>query len=345
MRIEESLQQVLSVARDAEHSRRVSSTTGPSAASAAIQDRSPHDRNDRGGGTTDDGANKEDSGYPYVPIERTSNDWKFNPVNPVIYDGPQPDSLQLPPLDEIMPVVEHYFHAFNSVITIFDQATFMRMLHSWYSQRGSHDRATWAAIQIVMALGYRTPKLGTAETAQLQTQKANLCLKNAQSVVSELVTREEDLLGIQILLGIVILFQNSRDPKPASVIIGTAVRLAHRLQLHVNQSYQHLTVEEAEQRSRVLWITYSLDKVINSQNNPYAKLLLTLARTFASVPRLHLHCQTKTSTFLSLLWYPETDSASSGRRMAKSTSTITVSALTFPTFKARSTIGSSLIVL
>ncbi|KAJ4247134.1 hypothetical protein NW762_013272 [Fusarium torreyae] len=188
--------------------------------------------------------------------------WKFDPVNPHVYDGPQPSSFDLPPLDEIVPIVDHYFITFNAVIPLFEQSEFMKLLTTWYNQPNTRDRATWAAIQIVMALGYRTPQLALTDNQTVHIEKADQCLRNAQTVVSELVTRDEDLIGLQILLGIVMLFQNSRDPKPASVLIGTAVRLAHRLRLHSQEAATRYPAAEAEQRSRVFWIAYTLDKDI-----------------------------------------------------------------------------------
>jgi hypothetical protein len=187
--------------------------------------------------------------------------WRFDPTNPVVYQGVHPASLDLPPLDEILPVVDHYFSAFNTGIPLFSQHDFMKRLTTWYNSPNTRDKATWAAIQTVMAIGYRTPQLSVTASQSVHIEKADQCLRNAQSVVSELVTREEDLLGVQILLGIVMLFQNSRDPKPASVLIGTAVRLAHRLRLHSQEAMMEFSAAEAEQRSRVFWIAYTLDKV------------------------------------------------------------------------------------
>ncbi|KAM0201943.1 hypothetical protein ACHAQI_011076 [Fusarium lateritium] len=190
--------------------------------------------------------------------------WKFDPTNPVVYQGVHPASLDLPPLDEILPVVDHYFSSFNTVIPLFSQHDFMKRLTTWYNSPNTRDRASWAAIQTVMAIGYRTPQLSLTDSQSVHIEKADQCLRNAQSVVSELVTRDEDLLGVQIILGIVILFQNSRDPKPASVLIGTAVRLAHRLRLHSQEATMNFPAAEAEQRSRVFWIAYTLDKVCHS---------------------------------------------------------------------------------
>ncbi|UNI21291.1 hypothetical protein JDV02_007292 [Purpureocillium takamizusanense] len=141
----------------------------------------------------------------------------------------------------------------------------MQLLSDFYQGGQSRTKAAWAAIQVVLSLGLRT---ATPEALQDgggpdRFHRANLYLKNAQSVVSDLVTRDEDLLGIQVLLGIVILFQNSSDPKPASVVIGTAMRLAHRLQLHSEVATKHFTAEENLQRSRIFWIAYTFDKDIS----------------------------------------------------------------------------------
>ncbi|KAF4955580.1 hypothetical protein FGADI_4415 [Fusarium gaditjirri] len=188
--------------------------------------------------------------------------WKFDPANPAVYQGPQPNTLELPPLEEIIPIVDHYFTTFNGVIPLFQQSEFMKLLTTWFKQPETRDRASWAAIQTVMAIGYRVPQLSLRDSQSVHIEKADQCLRNAQTVVSELVTRDEDLLGVQILLGIVMLFQNSRDPKPASVLIGTAVRLAHRLKLHSREAAMNFPAAEAEQRSRVFWIAYTLDKDI-----------------------------------------------------------------------------------
>lgn len=249
-RIEAQLQQVLDAARDARQPAPIANSSSPQSNLNADQD-------------AHDGTSPSDKAlYSQLQLDDAAvSDWRFDPLDPSIYDGPQPESLSLPPMEEVIPIVDHFFVTHNTVIPLFHQPTFMKMLNGWYHHQSSRDKATWAAIQIVLALGYRTPQGTVVEAPPLHIQKANQCLKNAQSVVSDLVTREEDLLGVQILLGIVLLFQNSRDPKPASVIIGTAVRLAHRLQLHSNEATRFYNPEEVEQRSRVFWIAYTLDKV------------------------------------------------------------------------------------
>ncbi|KAF5564909.1 transcriptional regulator [Fusarium phyllophilum] len=238
-RIEEQLQTVLNAAKDAQTAR-PDDQSSPSHSAESVLNNS---------------ANFEE-------MAKRGFAWKFNPVNPAVYQGPQPNILELPPLDEILPIVDHYFTTFNGVIPLFQQPEFMKLLSAWYKQPETRDRASWAAIQTVMAIGYRTPQLSLRDSQSVHIEKADQCLRNAQTVLSELVTRDEDLLGVQILLGIVMLFQNSRDPKPASVLIGTAVRLAHRLKLHSQEAAMQFPAAEAEQRSRVFWIAYILDKDI-----------------------------------------------------------------------------------
>ncbi|KAF7551853.1 hypothetical protein G7Z17_g4695 [Cylindrodendrum hubeiense] len=249
-RIEKQLQEVLDTAKDAH--RPAGANRVPQANSGSSDDFDQAD-------TTADPAMQE----PVLNEVRASNPWRFDPIQPHVYNGPEPDAFALPPLDEILPTIDHYFDGFNSVIPLFHHPTFMKMLYSWYNDPTPRDRGTWAAVQIVLALGYRTPKLTAMDTPAVQIEKADRCLKSAQAVLSELVTRDWDMVGVQILLGVVMLFQNSRDPKPASVIIGTAVKLAHRLGLHAAEASKLFTPEETEQRSRVFWIAYTLDKDIS----------------------------------------------------------------------------------
>lgn len=184
------------------------------------------------------------------------------------------DNFPLPPMAEMIPIVEHYFATFSAIVPLFDKASFMRMLGHWFADPSSRNKATWAAIQVVLAIALRTPVPGHlhGNGGSFRHQKANFFLRNAQSVVSELVTREQDLLGLQVLLGLALLFQNSSDSSPASVIIGTAIRLAHRMGLHSREHDKFHSSEENLQRQRLFWIAYTLDKAGRA---PYALVAST----------------------------------------------------------------------
>ncbi|KAI1773580.1 hypothetical protein F4818DRAFT_116558 [Hypoxylon cercidicola] len=172
----------------------------------------------------------------------------------------------IPPLTEVLPVVETYFRDFNFALPLFRQQEFMRMLYDFYSERENNKRpgAAWAAINVVLAIGYRARTVETSDIAlRFEDRKVKKCIDNAQKELDGLVTREEDTLGVQVLLGLVMLFQTNTDQKPASVLIGTAVRLAHRLQLHVKSSLSNFPPEIARHRSNIFWICYSLDKDVS----------------------------------------------------------------------------------
>ncbi|TGJ79203.1 hypothetical protein E0Z10_g9566 [Xylaria hypoxylon] len=78
--------------------------------------------------------------------------------------------------------------------------------------------------------------------------------------------RETDLVNVQILLGLVVLFWAADDSGPALVFMGTAMRLAHRIGLQVRKSSQKCSPTLALQRNRVFWIAYILDRDISLQS-------------------------------------------------------------------------------
>lgn len=160
-------------------------------------------------------------------------------------------------------MIDNYLATCNSVMPLFSEAHFMPLIVGWYGKSSRRDKVTWAAILVVIALGSRSliPGKTVGPDSGERAERENYCMLNAQSVMSELVSRDEDLLGIQVLLALVMLFYNCSDSRPASILSGTAMKLAHRLQLHSSSSAQHFTSEEVQQRSRLFWIAYILDKV------------------------------------------------------------------------------------
>ncbi|KAK3375519.1 fungal-specific transcription factor domain-containing protein [Lasiosphaeria ovina] len=175
---------------------------------------------------------------------------------------------KLPPLEELQPIVDSYFAYFNHAIPIFSQPEFARLLAGWYSAPSRRSRAAWAAINIVLALSSSIPLVPRQQVYYDDDPKTVYYMSNAQSVLAELVTRDEDLLGLQVLLGLVFLLQGSKDPRSASVLIGAAVRLTHRLRLQSRDNIEeNYTAEEGLHRCRVFWIAYLLDKEISIRHH------------------------------------------------------------------------------
>jgi hypothetical protein len=174
-------------------------------------------------------------------------------------------ALKLPPGNEILPIVNRYFTHINTLIPLFSQPAFMRMLLEWYSNPASRERAAWACINIVLALGSRYPAVPGQDVGLSRHEPGFVrYMSNAQSALAELVMRDEDLLGLQVLLGLVTLYQAENDSRPAVVLIGAAVRLTHRLRLQSKLDIEALyPPKEGLHRSRLFWITYMLDKEIS----------------------------------------------------------------------------------
>ena len=162
-----------------------------------------------------------------------------------------------------MPVVDHYFDVSNQALPIFSQNRVMRLITSWYSKNPQRDKVRWSAILAVLALGLQSQVPGDAAS---QNYTRNLewldyCMRNTQSVIPELINRDEDLLGIQVILSLALLFRNSNDLRPSSTLLGMVVKLAHRMQLHSSDLAKYFDAEDSMQGSRVCWIIYTLDKV------------------------------------------------------------------------------------
>lgn len=85
------------------------------------------------------------------------------------------------------------------------------------------------------------------------------CIRNVQSVTTDLMSWSNDLLGLQVLLGMVILFQGTTNPQLGIVLIGSAIRLSQSMALPSTKSSDDTAAQL--QRSRIFWIAYILDKV------------------------------------------------------------------------------------
>ncbi|CAH0022884.1 unnamed protein product [Clonostachys rhizophaga] len=180
----------------------------------------------------------------------TAPTWGFDAVRPSIYFGPGAAGTPLPPL---------------YVSPIFDRKSFTRMVIEWYNQRATHSRVAWAAILAVSSLGLRASPSDNSLFKGPFTNKecSDYCLRNAQSVIPELLIREEDLLGVQTLLVLATLFHQACDQRAAGNLASMALRLAHRMRLHSKQSTEFFSPEEIQQRSNVFWVAYILDKDIS----------------------------------------------------------------------------------
>ncbi|SPJ78562.1 uncharacterized protein FTOL_06951 [Fusarium torulosum] len=202
-----------------------------------------------------------------TPAANTAN----TPVNPgttnlrFFHDDPTP-GFPLPEWFDAKAVASTYFERTNETIQLFVASRFMKMLKKFYDgPPENRDKITWSAINVVLALQvYMSPNKDTTADAH-----AAICIKRAQSVMDQLVYRTEDLLGLQVILGVAMFFMHTAHPHPACVLIATAVKLTHRLKLNVPpQTTEHR--RQSAERARLFWLTYTMDRELSLRTSePY----------------------------------------------------------------------------
>ncbi len=197
---------------------------------------------------------------------KPSIDMRLHPV-PDALPVPALPGYDLPELHVVLPIVETYFACFNSMVPLFHEGRFMRMLMRWYNISHTRFPAPFAAINVVLALSlWQDSSTKSPDDDRLMRQ----FIQNAQSVLCNLVTRDQDLLGIQAVLGLVMLFIAGPNPRPAATLIAIAFKLAHRLRLHTRSSREMFDDSTALERDRVFWIMYVLDREMSLRlRDPY----------------------------------------------------------------------------
>ncbi|OCK85008.1 hypothetical protein K432DRAFT_431872 [Lepidopterella palustris CBS 459.81] len=170
----------------------------------------------------------------------------------------RPVFRQLPPKEETLSIVKMFFKDFNSVCPLFYEPEFMTFLERQYSQNPYNGVGWWASLNVVLAI---TLGLQAVNHAPLDViEKAWDYLRNALAVLTELTVQSTDLFSVQALLGMALFMQRTADPRPTAFLIASAIRLSHNLGLHRNESGYNVDPREAEQRKRVFWIAYRIDK-------------------------------------------------------------------------------------
>lgn len=165
----------------------------------------------------------------------------------------------LPSKPEALSLLKDFFENFNCIFPLFHQPTFMHLVERHYSSDPYHGSGWWASLNCALAIAHRLRVMSNL-VPQEEDDKAWAYLKNAMGVFPELVMRNTDLLSVQALLGMALFMQGTPNPQPSFLLISAAMRLAHSIGLHKRGTGFNLNPIEIEQRKRVFWIAYMLDK-------------------------------------------------------------------------------------
>ncbi|KAF2735183.1 hypothetical protein EJ04DRAFT_491964 [Polyplosphaeria fusca] len=206
---------------------------------------------------------KKNEAEPLVQHEETGANTTVRPSKIArSNDNNSPKSMVLPPLEQVLPVVQAFLQDFNSVLPLFHADTLLQLVHDCYSVGPlQRDPVVWAAVNVVLALAQRHNLVAHHDVPSSAT-----CLSRAESVLSRLVLGDIQLLNIQVLVGMVMLLQASLDLKPALILLATTIRLAHAIGLHDRAYSAHLDSLHARQRACVFWLAYILDKDLSMRS-------------------------------------------------------------------------------
>lgn len=182
-----------------------------------------------------------------------------------------PSFHELPAKSAALDLVEDIFRSFNRFFPLFDEQDFLHQFHHQYTEASPSNPAWWACLNVVLSLAHRFRAMRTLQTAYENAQSCGY-IHNALAVVSELTILRQSLPAVQALVGMAIILQGTPNPQVSSVLTAAAVRLAQAMGLHRRSRDQSLSSRQVEQRKRVFWAVYFLDKDISLRlGQPFAQ--------------------------------------------------------------------------
>jgi hypothetical protein len=160
----------------------------------------------------------------------------------------------------------YFDHALDAALGILNRSWFEEQLAAHLSGTLNDTSPTWHALRnVVYAAGCR---IESSQSCSFQeaSRRAWLYFENALAVYARLLFYKTSVTGVQVLTMMAYYTQNLGTPCLEYMLSGDAVRLAFAKGLHrACPSSQRLTAEDVEQRSRIFWAIYCLEKQIASQ--------------------------------------------------------------------------------
>lgn len=126
-----------------------------------------------------------------------------------------------------------------------------------------NDIGWWACLNVVLALA---PQFRHATAHDMEEDRETWgYFQNAFAVVSQLMAMHATLWSVQALLGMALLIQGTPNQASMSLLTSAAIKQAHRMGLHRRCHDPNISAAEIEERKRVFWIAYCLDKDLSLQ--------------------------------------------------------------------------------
>ncbi|GES63075.1 transcription factor, fungi [Aspergillus terreus] len=154
----------------------------------------------------------------------------------------------VPPKSEALKLLDDYLQYFHIICPLFQRSKLVSLFRDSELQYNSQTPSRWACINVVLALGHMRP--GRLHEHMRHNQKKSLMyMKNALGTVNQLYLRPPDLWAIQSLVGMVIFF--------------LAINMSQQMGLGRSERGHGLSEEEAEERRRVFWLAYCMDREVS----------------------------------------------------------------------------------
>jgi len=173
--------------------------------------------------------------------------------------------MELPAEGLVRQLISTYLTNINVIFPLFNPQQLTQTVDRWYNNPMQRSRTSWAVINVVMAIAQYC-SLGQFGFRHADSSVGSVpdCLNKAQSALTEILMGDVELANLQVVLGLVIIFQGTSDIRPAVFLISTALRLCQVLGIHRSDSdfYSNANPREALQWRRVFWIAYILDRDI-----------------------------------------------------------------------------------
>lgn len=204
-----------------------------------------------------------DSSFQHMIAAAAEDGNKFDHWKPEVFDDLFSRRVfkPLPGKEECYNLLKGFFENFNFMFPLFHEPTFMHLVEKHYSLDPYEGSGWWASLNVALAIAHRIRVMSNVVDPHEDAQ-AWAYLKNAMAVMTELTMRNTDLLSVQALLGMALFLQGTPNPQPSFFLVSAAIRLSHSIGLHKRGSGFNLNDVENEQRKRVFWIAYLLDKDI-----------------------------------------------------------------------------------
>jgi hypothetical protein len=164
----------------------------------------------------------------------TAAAYNYPASSSAVSDVGDSSALRLPPLADILPAVERYFEQQNYYLPLFDKNEFLSMTLEWYSPvrrdvPGLDRRLIYAAINVVLAHSHALFQEPPQELdLNVGDPTAEHYQHNVELILQSVLNDTENLLALQVLLGMILLHLGSRHMQPATMRIGSAVQLCNR---------------------------------------------------------------------------------------------------------------------